>query len=61
MRSRSARLTSTMQSGRGASNYGTPGTPGDDTTRRQFVAVGVHESGNGVALVSPMVDISIEN
>ena len=29
--------------------------------RRQLVAVGVHESGNGLALVSPMVDISIED
>ena len=41
--------------GAGRSNYGLP------TARRQLVAVGVHESGNGVALVSPMVDISIEN
>ena len=41
--------------GAGTRNYGTP------AARRQFVAVGVHESGNGVALVSPMVSISIED
>ena len=41
--------------GAGTNNYGVSGT------RKQLVAVGVHESGNGVALVSPMVSISIEN
>ena len=41
--------------GAGRNNYGIPGT------RMQLVAVGVHERGNGVALVSPMVSISIED